>query len=153
MNTIGIKDNTKVTKFLTVLLADEFVLYMKTRNAHWNVEGPDFHTMHIYFEQQYNELALIVDEVAERLRKLDHYATASLTDYLKLTHLSEKPLEKNDSLSFIQALLSDYESIIIYIREQLEALENQLDKGTDDFITGLLEQHEKTAWMLRAHLK
>lgn len=153
MNTIGIKDNTKVTKFLTVLLADEFVLYMKTRNAHWNVEGPDFHTMHVYFEQQYNELAVIVDEVAERLRKLDHYAVASLSEYLKLTHLSEKPLEKNDSLSFIQALLSDYESIIIYIREQLEALKNQLDKGTEDFITGLLEQHEKTAWMLRAHLK
>lgn len=153
MNNIGIKDNTKVTKFLTVLLADEFVLYMKTRNAHWNVEGPDFHTMHTYFEQQYNELAVIVDEVAERLRKLDHYAVASLTEYLKLTHLSEKPLEKNDSLSFIKALLSDYESIIIFIREQLEALENQLDKGTEDFITGLLEQHEKTAWMLRAHLK
>lgn len=153
MNTIGIKDNSKVTQFLTVLLADEFVLYMKTRNAHWNVEGPDFHTMHTYFEQQYNELAVIVDEVAERLRKLDHYAAASLTEYLKLTHLSEKPLEKNDSLSFIKALLSDYESIIIFIREQLTALENQLDTGTEDFITGLLEQHEKTAWMLRAHLK
>ena len=153
MNTIGIKDNTKVTKFLTVLLADEFVLYMKTRNAHWNVEGPDFHTMHTFFEEQYNELALIVDEVAERLRKLDHYAAASLTEYLKLTHLSEKPLEKNDSLSFIRALLSDYEAIIIYIREQLKALEDQLDTGTEDFITGLLEQHEKTAWMLRAHLK
>lgn len=153
MNTIGIKDNSKVTQFLTVLLADEFVLYMKTRNAHWNVEGPDFHTMHTYFEQQYNELAVIVDEVAERLRKLDHYATASLTEYLKLTHLSEKALEKNDSLSFIKALLSDYESIIIFIREQLKALENQLDTGTEDFITGLLEQHEKTAWMLRAHLK
>ncbi len=153
MNTIGIKDNSKVTQFLTVLLADEFVLYMKTRNAHWNVEGPDFHTMHTYFEQQYNELAVIVDEVAERLRKLDHYAAASLTEYLKLTHLSEKPLEKNDSLSFIKALLSDYESIIIFIREQLKVLENQLDTGTEDFITGLLEQHEKTAWMLRAHLK
>ena len=153
MSTIGIKNNEKVTKFLTVLLADEFVLYMKTRNAHWNVEGPDFHTMHTYFEQQYNELATIVDEVAERLRKLDHYAPASLTDYLKLTHLSEKPLEKNDSLSFIKALLLDYESIIIHIREQLVALESHLDTGTEDFITSLLEQHEKTAWMLRAHLK
>lgn len=153
MNTIGIKDNTKVTQFLTVLLADEFVLYMKTRNAHWNVEGPDFHTMHTFFEQQYNELALSVDEVAERLRKLDHYAPASLTEYLKLTHLSEKPLEKNNSLTFIQALLSDYQSIILYIREKLKELEDQLDTGTEDFITGLLEQHEKTAWMLRAHLK
>lgn len=153
MSTIGIKETSKVAQFLSVLLADEFVLYMKTRNAHWNVEGPDFHTMHTYFEQQYTELATIVDEVAERLRKLDHYAPASLTDYLKLTHLSEHPIEKNDSLSFIKALLSDYESIIIHIREQLDVLNDDLDTGTEDFVTSLLEQHEKTAWMLRAHLK
>jgi starvation-inducible DNA-binding protein len=150
MSTIGIKVDPKVTQFLTVLLADEFVLYMKTRNAHWNVEGPDFNTMHTFFETQYTELATIVDECAERLRKLDHYAPASLTEYLKLTHLSEKSLEKTDSLTFIKALLVDHESIIIHIREQLKALE---ETGTEDFITGLLEQHEKTAWMLRAHLK
>jgi starvation-inducible DNA-binding protein len=153
MSTIGIKVDPKVTQFLTVLLADEFVLYMKTRNAHWNVEGPDFNTMHTFFETQYTELATIVDECAERLRKLDHYAPASLTEYLKLTHLSEKSLEKTDSLTFIKALLVDHESIIIHIREQLKALEETMDTGTEDFITGLLEQHEKTAWMLRAHLK
>lgn len=151
--TIGIKDNPKVAQFLTILLADEFVLYMKTRNAHWNVEGPDFNTMHAFFEQQYTELATIVDEVAERLRKLDHYAPASLTEYLKLTHLSEKPIEKSDSMSFIRALLMDYESIIIQIREKLISLADDLDRGTEDFISGVLEQHEKTAWMLRAHLK
>jgi starvation-inducible DNA-binding protein len=153
MSTIDIKPDPQVTKFLTTLLADEFVLYMKTRNAHWNVEGPDFGTMHTFFETQYNELATIVDETAERLRKLDHYAPASLTEYLKLTHLTEHKLEKTDSMTFIKALLEDHESIIIHIREQLKKLEDSLDKGTEDFITGLLEQHEKTAWMLRAHLK
>lgn len=153
MSTIGIKVDPKVSQFLTVLLADEFVLYMKTRNAHWNVEGPDFNTMHTFFETQYTELGTIVDETAERLRKLDHYAPASLSEYLKLTHLSEKSLGKTDSLTFIKALLVDHESIIIHIREQLKSLEDTLDTGTEDFITGLLEQHEKTAWMLRAHLK
>jgi starvation-inducible DNA-binding protein len=153
MSTIGIKETKKVAKFLSVLLADEFVLYMKTRNAHWNVEGADFHTMHTFFEEQYLELATIIDNVAERLRKIDHYAPASLSQYLKLTHLSETPLEKNNSLSFIAALLVDYESIIIHIREQLDVLADELDTGTEDFVTSLLEQHEKTAWMLRAHLK
>ncbi len=152
---IGIKekDTAKVAEFLTVLLSDEFVLYMKTRNAHWNVEGPDFHSKHVYFEELYTELATTIDEVAERLRKLDHYAPATLTEYLKLTHLTEKRSGKNDSLTFIGELLSDHDSIIIYIREQLVALKESLDNGTEDFIIGLLEQHEKTAWMLRAHLK
>lgn len=152
---IGVKPKVskKVADFLSVLLADEFVLYLKTRNAHWNVEGPDFHTMHLFFEEQYTELATVIDEVAERIRKIDHYAPATLTEYLELTHLSEKRTGKNDSLTFIAELLSDYESIITYIREQLKALEDEMDQGTEDYVTGLMEQHEKTAWMLRAHLK
>lgn len=153
--TIGIKpkESKKIADFLSVLLADEFILYLKTRNAHWNVEGPDFHTMHIFFEEQYTELATVIDEVAERIRKIDHYAPATLTEYLELTHLTEKRTGKNNSLTFIAELLSDYESIILYIREQLEALEEEMDQGTEDYVTGLMEQHEKTAWMLRAHLK
>lgn len=152
---IGIqpKVSQKVADFLSVLLADEFVLYLKTRNAHWNVEGPDFHTMHVYFEEQYTELATVIDEVAERLRKIDHYAPATMTEYLKLTHLTEKRSAKNNSLSYIAELLNDYESIIIFVREKLEELEDIIDQGTEDYVTGLMEQHEKTAWMLRAHLK
>lgn len=152
---IGIqpKVSQKVADFLSVLLADEFVLYLKTRNAHWNVEGPDFHTMHVYFEEQYTELATVIDEVAERLRKIDHYAPATMTEYLKLTHLTEKRSTKNNSLSYIAELLNDYESIIIFVREKLEELEDIIDQGTEDYVTGLMEQHEKTAWMLRAHLK
>lgn len=147
------KVSQKVADFLSVLLADEFILYLKTRNAHWNVEGPDFHTMHVYFEQQYTELATVIDEVAERLRKIDHYAPATMTEYLELTRLSEKRKGKNDSMSFISELLNDYQVIINYIREQLDVLEDEIDQGTEDYVTGLMEQHEKTAWMLRAHLK
>ncbi len=147
------KVSQKVADFLSVLLADEFVLYLKTRNAHWNVEGPDFHTMHLYFEEQYNELATVIDEVAERIRKIDHYAPATMTQYLELTHLTEKRNGKNDSMSYIADLLADYEAIIAYIREQLVALEDEIDMGTVDYVTTLAEQHEKTAWMLRAHLR
>lgn len=147
------KVSQKVADFLSVLLADEFVLYLKTRNAHWNVEGPDFHTMHLYFEEQYNELATVIDEVAERIRKIDHYAPATMTQYLELTHLTEKRNGKNDSMSYIAGLLADYEAIIAYIREQLVALEDEIDMGTEDYVSTLAEQHEKTAWMLRAHLR
>jgi len=152
---IGItpKVSQKVADFLSVLLADEFVLYLKTRNAHWNVEGPDFHTMHTYFEQQYTELATVIDEVAERLRKIDHYAPATMSEYLELTHLSEKRKGNNDSLSYISELLNDYQAIISYIREQLITLEKEIDQGTEDYVNALAEQHDKTAWMLRAHLK
>jgi len=138
---------------LSKLLADEFVLYTKTRNAHWNVEGPDFHTMHIFFEQQYEALDETMDSVAERIRQLGHFAPATLQSFLSLTHLTEKLGEKNDSQGFLKELLVDHENIIIFCRENINRFANEYgDLGTSDFITGLMEEHEKMAWMLRAHL-
>ena len=152
MNTsIGIspKNLQAVATELTKLLADEFVLYTKTRNAHWNVEGPDFHSMHIFFEQQYEQLDEIMDSVAERIRQLGHYAPATLQSFLSLTHLTEKLGEKNDSLGFIKELVMDHENIIIFIREKINLFANDYgDAGTSDYITGLMEDHEKMAWML-----
>jgi starvation-inducible DNA-binding protein len=153
---IGISQEhlAEISKTLSHILADEFVLYTKTRNAHWNVEGPDFHSMHVLFESQYNDIAEVVDTVAERIRVLGHYAPASLKQFLELTHLTEQNREKNDSAGFIRELLGDHESIIIYIRSQINRLTTLLkDAGTGDYLTGLTEYHEKTAWMLRSHLK
>jgi starvation-inducible DNA-binding protein len=153
---IGIsKDNlAQVAHTLNGFLADEFLLYLKTRNAHWNIEGPDFHAMHKFFEAQYEQLDEIMDDVAERIRVLGHYAPATLKSYLELTHLTEQAREKNDSAGFIKELLGDHESIIIRLRESVNKFANELnDSGTSDFITGLMETHEKMAWMLRAHLK
>ncbi|MCI9846836.1 Dps family protein [Flavobacterium pectinovorum] len=145
---------SKVADVLAKVLADEFVLYTKTKRAHWNVEGPDFYNKHLFFEQQYDTIDEIVDNVAERIRSLGHYAPATLKDFLALTHLTEELKEKNDSDGFIKELLLDHESIIIYLRENINSIANELqDAGTSDFITGLLENHEKMAWMLRAHLK
>jgi len=139
---------------LNAILADEFVLYTKTRNAHWNVEGPDFHSMHLFFESQYEALDETMDSVAERIRALGHYAPATLKSFLSLTHLSEQLHEKNTSEGFIKELLSDHESLIIHLRENINYFADELkDAGTSDFLTGLMEGHEKTAWMLRSHLK
>lgn len=152
---IGIKQEniSKIVEILTKVLADEFILYTKTKRAHWNVEGPDFYNKHIFFEQQYDAIDEIVDTVAERIRALGHYTPATLKDFLALTHLTEELKEKNDSNGFIKKLLLDHESIIIYLRENINFIANELqDAGTSDFITGLVENHEKMAWMLRAHL-
>ncbi len=152
---IGIKQEniSKVVEVLTKVLADEFVLYTKTKRAHWNVEGPDFYNKHIFFEQQYDAIDEIVDTVAERIRALGHYTPATLKDFLALTHLTEELKENNDSTGFIKELLLDHESIIIYLRENINPIANEWqDAGTSDFITGLVENHEKMAWMLRAHL-
>ncbi|HEY4324662.1 MAG TPA: DNA starvation/stationary phase protection protein [Mucilaginibacter sp.] len=144
----------EISLTLSQILADEFVLYTKTRNAHWNVEGPDFHSKHLLFESQYNEIAEIVDTVAERIRILGHYAPATLKQFLELTHLTELTREKNDSEGFIRELLNDHESMIIHIRGQINRLAEKLkDAGTSDYLTGLTEYHEKTAWMLRSHLR
>src|SRR5258705_4641538 len=153
---IGIKKEnlSEVAQALSSFLADEFLLYLKTRNAHWNIEGSDFHTMHKFFEEQYEQLDDTMDEVAERIRMLGHYAPATMKSYLELTHLTEQAREKNDSAGFINELLSDHESIIIRLRENINNFANELnDAGTSDFITGLMETHEKMAWMLRAHLR
>ncbi|MEJ8819480.1 Dps family protein [Lacibacter sp. H407] len=153
---IGIKEGNAaaVAADLSKMLADEFVLYTKTRNAHWNVEGPDFYTMHKFFENQYEQLDEVIDDVAERIRSIDHHAPATLKNYLQLTHLSELSREKNDRHGFIKELLADHEIIITNIRGKINLFANEYhDAGSSDFITGLMEVHEKMAWMLRAHLK
>jgi starvation-inducible DNA-binding protein len=152
---IGITDKNRqeVATILSSLLADEFVLYTKTRNAHWNVEGPDFHDKHKFFEAQYEQLEDLVDDVAERMRSLGHFAPATMKSFLDLTHLTEKRIAGNSSKNFIKDLLADHESIIIYLRENINKVTDKLgDVGTGDFLTGLMEEHEKIAWMMRSHL-
>ena len=153
---IGIKpaNTSEVAQSLNRLLADEHILYIKTRRAHWNVEGPDFLTIHRFFEEQYKQLEQTIDDVAERIRTIGHFAEATLAGFLAETHLSEETREKNDSAGFIKSLLSDHETIIIHLRENIERYDEEWkDAGTSDFITGLMEEHEKMAWMLRSHLR
>jgi starvation-inducible DNA-binding protein len=153
---IGITESNRqnVANELAKILADETVLYIKTKNAHWNIEGPDFYDKHKFFEMQFGQLDAIIDSVAERMRTIGHYAPATLKSYLDLTHLTEQTSEKNDSHGFIKELLEDHESIIIVLRENIKVFATEFhDLGTSDFITGLMETHEKMAWFLRSHLK
>jgi starvation-inducible DNA-binding protein len=153
---IGISEANRktVAEQLSKLLADEFVLYTKTLNAHWNLEGPDFHSVHLYFEDLYEKSQEIADSVAERIRQLGHYAPATLKDFVRLTHLTEQLKGGNTSLDLIKNLLADHESIIEFIRSNIKEFdEAHKDAGTSDFVTSLMEKHEKTAWMLRAHVK
>jgi starvation-inducible DNA-binding protein len=153
---IGIKpeDSVLIADSLNKLLSDEHVLYIKTRNAHWNVVGPDFASLHNFFEAQYDELDEIIDQVAERIRAIGHYTVGTMEDFLKLTQLNENSRENNDSLSLIKDLLEDHESVIIGLRENIKRFADEwYDLGSSDFITGIMEKHEKMAWMLRSHLQ
>lgn len=152
---LGIPENhtQAVALKLNKILADETVLYSKTRNYHWNIEGSNFMEMHKFFEGQYEELAEIVDDVAERIRALGHYAEGRLKDLLKLTDLVEPDYTSNQKEQ-LQNLLNDHETLIRFLRNLItEFGEVNKDLGTADFVTGLMRSHEKMAWMIRSYLK
>lgn len=152
---IGINDKNRAgsAAILNRLLSDEFVLYTKTRNYHWNVTGPDFSELHKFFEAQYEELDEIMDEVAERSRAIGEKALGSLKDFIHNTQLKETPGTDIPGEKMIENLLTDHETLIQSLRKDLvTAGEKYQDMGTSDFLTGLLEQHEKMAWMLRSYL-
>ena len=150
---IGISEinRKEVADILGKLLADEFVLYTKTLRAHWNIEGHDFHTKHVFFEEHYDAIKQFTDSVAERIRKIGQYSPGTLKEFLDLTNLSEKYDGDNTSHDYTVALLKDHDSIIQYIRENLSKVgEDCKDVGSEDFLTGLMQEHEEMAWMLRA---
>ena len=153
---IGISTDNKqaVADELNKLLADEFLLYTKTRKFHWNVEGAQFHDLHLFFEKQYNQLATIMDEVAERIRKIGHYALGSMKHFLQEASLLEDEDANTSAAEMLQQLLEDHETIIRRLRSDIDKFQEVYkDAGSADFITGLVEQHETMAWMLRATAK
>jgi starvation-inducible DNA-binding protein len=153
---IGLESNERdgVVALLQHNLADLHVLYIKTRNFHWNVVGPRFSQLHSFFETQYDALEEAIDAVAERIRALGGVAPGSMAEYLKLARLSESTGAPPNADGMIAALLADHEAVIRQLRADLDtANEKYHDTGTSDFLTGLMEDHEKTAWMLRAHLE
>ena len=151
---IGIdkKDLSKVADILHILLADEVLLFYKTKNFHWNVTGPHFISFHKLFDEQAEKLVETIDEVAERIRALGEPVKATLTHHLKKSNLKEQ--EKHlPALDYVAELLSDHETIIKFIRENLEKIDNTGDAGTTDFVTAIMEAHEKECYFLRSHLE
>jgi starvation-inducible DNA-binding protein len=136
---------------LKKILADEFILYTKTRSCHWNIVSPSFYELHNFFETQYEAIADIKDEVAERIRSLGSLATGTLAEFLKDTRLSEQA-QFSSSKEMLEILLSDHENLILSLRAGATSCEQSGDDGTNDFLIGIMEKHEKMAWMLRSFL-
>ena len=137
---------------LSKLLADSYTLYLKTHNFHWNVTGPMFQTLHLMFEQQYNELALAVDLVAERIRSLGHPAPASYAAFGRLSSVPDTDGVPK-ALEMVKILVADHETVIRTARLVVKAAEDAGDQATADLGTQRLQIHEKTAWMLRSLLE
>jgi len=144
-------DTKQVSLLLNTLLADEYVLYTKTRNYHWNVQGMHFRSLHLFFEDQYNELADMIDSIAERTRTLGHFALGTMKDFLEITRLLESN-EVGDEKTMLKSLLYDHETIIRELRNDQGKAAEMHDPGTSDFLTAIMEKHETMAWMIRSHL-
>lgn len=152
---IGITESNlqKSTELLSIILADEMLLYVKTRKFHWNVSGNSFMEVHKLFQAQYTELEETIDEVAERINKLGSQTIGTFKEFSDLTRLKESPDKYPSQKDMIKELLSDHESLIIELRKDItESSAKSKDAGTIDFITGIMEQHETTAWVLRRYL-
>ena len=147
------QDRKDVVNILNTVLSDEYVLYTKTRNYHRNVTGPQFNDLHAFFETQYTQLNGVIDEVAERARALDGNAFGTLTEFVQHTRLGEQPNSSPSAREMVANLLQDHGTLIRHLRVDLDTCAVRYhDAGTSDFLTGLMERHEKMAWMLRAML-
>ena len=153
---LGLSDEamTGAVSILSTLLADEFLLRLKLRKYHWNVTGPQFLSLHEKFEEQYNALALFIDEVAERLRTYGAMSPGTMDEFLKLTRLEEHPDENPDAEGMLKALIADHEAMVRHLRADLTtAGEDYDDAGLEDFLTGQLQEHQEMAWMLRSFIE
>ena len=149
---IGISeiDRKKIVDGLSKLLADTYTLYLKTHNFHWNVTGPMFNTLHLMFEQQYNELALAVDLIAERIRALGFPAPATYSEFSKLSSIPENPGIVPSADEMIKLLVEGNEAVVRTARNVFPVVEQAQDESTADLLTQRMQTHEKTAWMLRS---
>lgn len=150
---IGIPDaqRTAVVDGLSRVLADSYSLYLRTHNYHWNVVGPMFHSLHAMFMEEYTELALAVDEIAERIRALGAPAPGTFRQFTELSSMAEDT-DVPDALAMVRRLVDAHEATARTIREVLPVAEAAPDQVSTDLLVRRLDVHEKTAWMLRSLL-
>ncbi len=153
---IGVKDDSrkKLVETLNMRLSDEYVLSTKTRKFHWNVVGPRFSQLHEFFEEQYEIIDEMIDEIAERARQLGGKSLGTLEEFVRHSTINEDPGQNPNAQTMISNLLKDHETIIKTLRKNAdEADEEYDDMATNDFFLEAVQKHEKMAWMLRAHLE
>ncbi|MDO8999638.1 MAG: DNA starvation/stationary phase protection protein [Bacteroidota bacterium] len=152
---IGISEKhlKNTSSILSTVLANEMTLYVKTRKAHWNVAGESFMELHKLFQDHYQQLEESIDEVAERIGKLGHKTIGTMAEFSKLTMIKEHPGKYSSSKEILKELLKDHETIIVELRTDItNCSDKNNDAGTADYLTGLMEQHETIAWVLRRYL-
>ena len=149
---IDVKQREEITQGLSRVLADTYTLYLKTHNFHWNVTGPMFQTLHLMFEAHYNELALAVDLVAERIRALGFPAPGTYKQFIALSAIHEEDgVPKAQDM--IRKLVEAHETVARTARQVFKAADGASDQPTCDLLTQRMQVHEKTAWMLRSLLE
>jgi starvation-inducible DNA-binding protein len=151
---IGISKNNRkeIVENLKSQLSDTYILQLKTQFYHWNVTGGNFHQLHLLFGSQYDELALAVDELAERTRSLGFNVIGTFNEFLKFAQVTEDKLLPQTSQEMLENLLSAHEHIAKTTREKIANAQKNGDEGTADLFIKRLQEHEKTAWFLRSHL-
>lgn len=154
-NKIGLNENNVVelVDHLNTLLANYQVHYQKLRGCHWNVKGNDFFTLHVKFEELYNNAQLAIDELAERILTLGKSPYSTYADYIKIAEIKEIETENLSATKMVEAILADFKKLIEIEREVIEnAADTANDEGTADMVIGFMKFKEKTSWMLRAWL-
>ena len=149
---INAEDRAKIVESLSTVLADAYMLYLKTHNFHWNVTGPLFSSLHVMFEEQYTEQWNALDEIAERIRALGHFAPATYKRYAELSSIKEEP-EVLSSKEMLRQLVDGNETLIRTLRAGVKIADDLEDYPTADMLTTRMEVHEKNAWMLRSFLE
>lgn len=148
MNVNIVKESREeIAATLNKILADEFVLYTKTRNFHWNVVGPHFQEYHKFLEEVYTEIETFIDDTAERVRTLGLRPLGSMKEYLENTELTENTSALS-ATEMLKELAQDYQTMIESIRKGIEKADSLEDVGTEDYLTGLLQDFEKKLWMI-----
>lgn len=137
---------------LNILLADYHLYYQKLRNFHWNVVGENFFTLHVKFEEMYNDALIKIDEIAERILTLHHHPISNYSDFLKLAHIKEAPSDLKDK-EMVTAIIEDHKSLVNQLKMTLEKANEAEDEGTMDFISTYIAELEKTSWMLGAWVR
>jgi starvation-inducible DNA-binding protein len=150
---IGISEGSRqeIAQGLKKLLADSYTLYLQTHNFHWNVTGPQFRELHLMFEEHYTELAIAVDDIAERIRTLGFAAPGTYRAFAELSSVKEID-GVPEAKEMVTILMQAHETVVRTSREVLKIAQEADDESSASLIGDRMRVHEKTAWMLRATL-
>ncbi len=153
---IGLTDTARigVVDTLRTVLADEHMIYLRLRNYHWNVTGPSFHALHEMYEEQYQAIEQIIDEIAERIRTYGEFAPGTMQEFLDMTRLEETPDHYPDARTMTMELVEFNEAFVRNLRSDVSRVSGEFeDVAAEDFLTGLLQKHQEFAWMLRSFVQ